>query len=175
MLVTTIPAALDAGARLLTRCRAWRLNLTAGEVSGLECQALDSAGLCANGVRITVRARHYVLAGGAINTRRSCCAAACRMPLAGWASTFCIPTVLSAALFAERVDAWHGAPQTVYSDHFCTQRSTARWATSWKPARAPAAGLGDADRPGRKPRRADAANAAPACDAGAIARWFSCG
>ena len=43
MLVTTIPAALDAGARLLTRCRAWRLNLTAGEVSGLECQALDSA------------------------------------------------------------------------------------------------------------------------------------
>lgn len=119
MLVTTIPAALDAGARLLTRCRAWRLNLTAGEVSGLECQALDSAGLRANGVRITVRARHYVLAGGAINTPALLLRS--RLPDASGRlgkRTFLHPTVLSAALFAERVDAWHGAPQTVYSDHF---------------------------------------------------------
>lgn len=119
MLVTTIPAALDLGARLLVRCRAEQLTFTAGEVTGLECLALDSAGLRPNGVRVSVRARHYVLAGGAINTPALLLRSHAPDPSRRLGKrTFLHPTVLSGGVFAEAVHPYHGAPQTVYSDHF---------------------------------------------------------
>ena len=68
MLVTTIPSALDAGAQLLTRARAERLRFAHGSVESLECRALDAAGTDAGPQRITLRARHYVLAAGAIGS-----------------------------------------------------------------------------------------------------------
>ena len=63
MLVTTIPATLEKGGELLYLARAWRLLVTGDQVTGLECQAMDSRCVAPTGHKITVKARHYVLAG----------------------------------------------------------------------------------------------------------------
>jgi choline dehydrogenase-like flavoprotein len=119
MLITTIPSALRNGATLLTRARAERLIIKGDKVAQLDCVALDAAGLSPTGRRITLRARHYVLAGGAINTPALLLRSTAPDPhgLLG-KRTFLHPTVISAGLFEQRVDGYAGAPQTVYSDHF---------------------------------------------------------
>ena len=119
MLVTTIPAALGLGATLLTRTRAERLVFKGDRVEAIECSALDGSGVQASGRTITLRAKHFVVAGGAINSPalllRS--GAPDAHGLLG-TRTFLHPTVISAAIFAQRVDGYAGAPQTIYSDHF---------------------------------------------------------
>ena len=119
MLVTTIPAALALGAGLLTHARAERFIFKGGRVDSLQVTALDAAGQAPTGVRISVRAAHFVLAGGAINSPALLLRSKAPDPhgLLG-KRTFLHPTVISAGLFAQRVDAYAGAPQTIYSDHF---------------------------------------------------------
>jgi len=119
MLVTTIPSALQHGATLLTRARAERLVIQGDKITQLDCVALDAAGLAPTGRRITLRARHFVLSGGAINTPALLMRSAAPDPhgLLG-KRTFLHPTVISAGIFAQRVDGYAGAPQSVYSDHF---------------------------------------------------------
>lgn len=119
MLVTTIPAALDHGARLYTRLRAQRFEFEGARIARLVCTALRPDGLTASGVTVTVHARHFVAAAGAINTPGLLLRSSAPDPygLLG-RRTFLHPTVISAALFEQRVDGFAGAPQTVYSDHF---------------------------------------------------------
>jgi choline dehydrogenase-like flavoprotein len=119
MLVTTIPSALDHGATLVTRARAERLLLKGDRGDGVDCTLLDAAGLRATGRRLRLRARHYVLAGGAINTPALLLRSKAPDPSGQLGKrTFLHPTLVSAALFPQRVDGYAGAPQTVYSDHF---------------------------------------------------------
>lgn len=119
MLVTTIPSALEHGATLLTRARAERFGFDGERASVLECHALDAAGVYTTGRRLALRARHYVVAGGAINSPALLLRSKAPDPsgLLG-KRTFLHPTVISAAFFPQPVAAWQGAPQTVYSDHF---------------------------------------------------------
>jgi choline dehydrogenase-like flavoprotein len=119
MLVTTIPAALDQGALLLTRTRAQRLAWSGDRASSLECVALDRAGIAPGARRIHVRARTYVAAGGAINTPALLLRSGVPDPhgVVG-RRTFLHPTVVSAALMPDAVDGYAGAPQSVYSDAF---------------------------------------------------------
>jgi choline dehydrogenase-like flavoprotein len=119
MLVTTIPSALDRGATLVTRARADRLRRTGERVDGVDCVLLDAAGVAPTGRTLRVRARHTVLAGGAINTPALLLRSKAPDPSGQLGKrTFLHPTLVSAALFAQRVDGYAGAPQTVYSDHF---------------------------------------------------------
>ncbi|MDC8760107.1 GMC family oxidoreductase [Janthinobacterium fluminis] len=119
MLVTTIPAALAHGATLLTRTRAERFFFKGDKVERLLCMALDAGGLAPSGRRLTLRARHFVVAGGAINSPALLMRSLAPDPhgLLG-KRTFLHPTVISAGLFEQRVDGYAGAPQTIYSDHF---------------------------------------------------------
>jgi choline dehydrogenase-like flavoprotein len=119
MLVTTIPAAMDRGALLLTRTRAQRLAWSGDRVSRLECAALDEAGVAPGSRRVGVRARAYIAAGGAINTPALLLRSGVPDPhgVVG-RRTFLHPTVVSAALMPEAVDGYAGAPQSVYSDAF---------------------------------------------------------
>lgn len=119
MLVTTIPAALDRGAVLISGARAVRLAHAGDRVTGIECVGMDARGVEPSGRPFTVRARSYVAAGGAINTPGLLLRSGVADPysLIG-ARTFLHPTVVSAALMPERVDAYAGAPQTIYSDAF---------------------------------------------------------
>jgi choline dehydrogenase-like flavoprotein len=119
MLVTTIPSALDHGATLLTRVRAERFAIQGERIEALECTALDAGGIHPNGRQLRLRAKHFVLAGGAINSPALLLRSKAPDPnrLLG-KRTFLHPTLISAAVFPQRVEGYAGAPQTVYSDHF---------------------------------------------------------
>lgn len=119
MLVTTIPAALDHGARLYARLRAERLEMADGQVRALHCRAMSADGVWPAGRRVRIAARHYVLAGGAINTPALLLRSSAPDPhgLLG-RRTFLHPVVLSAAIMPEAVEGYNGAPQTIYTDHF---------------------------------------------------------
>ena len=119
MLVTTIPSALDHGATLVTRARAERFVLRGEHADELLCSALSQDGVAATGRVLRLRAKHFVVAGGAINSPALLMRSGAPDPnkLLG-KRTFLHPTLISAGIFGQRVDAWAGAPQTVYSDHF---------------------------------------------------------
>ena len=119
MLVTTIPAALARGARLVCGARADRLMLRGGRATQLECSALDARGVRPAGPRVRVRARHYVLAAGAIGTPGLLLRSGAPDPHRTLGRrTFLHPTVVSAAVMPQRIAGYAGAPQTIYSDHF---------------------------------------------------------
>lgn len=119
MLVTTIPAALDNGATLVTRARAERLQLRGQQVQELVCTALDGGGVLPSGRQLRLRARHFVIAGGAINTPALLLRSRAPDPSGQLGKrTFLHPTVISAAFYEKRIEGWAGAPQSIYSDHF---------------------------------------------------------
>jgi len=119
MLVTTIPVALERGAKLVTRVRADRFVVEGDRVARLDALALDAAGLAPSGRRVTVRARQFVAAAGAIGTPALLLRSALPDPhgLVG-RRTFLHPTVVCAARMPERIDGFAGAPQTIFSDHW---------------------------------------------------------
>jgi len=119
MLVTTIPSALQHGALLLTRTRADKLLFDGDQVRAVQCQALAADGFAPTGRSVTVRARHYVLSGGAINTPALLLRSGAPDPSGQLGKrTFLHPVVLSVAQYAQEVNPFAGAPQSVYSDHF---------------------------------------------------------
>ncbi|OON64709.1 GMC family oxidoreductase [Massilia sp. KIM] len=119
MLVTTIPAALDHGATLVTRARAQNFLIRGDHVEELLCHALAADGLRPSGRALRLRARHYVVAGGAINSPALLLRSSAPDPSGMLGKrTFLHPSVISAAFFPQRVEPWAGAPQSVYSDHF---------------------------------------------------------
>jgi len=119
MLVTTLPAALDRGATLVTLARARRFIVRGGRVAALEAVALDAQGIRETRTRVTIVARHYVLAAGGIGSPAVLLRSGAPDPhrLVG-ARTFLHPTVISAAEMPESVNGFAGAPQALCSDHF---------------------------------------------------------
>jgi choline dehydrogenase-like flavoprotein len=119
MLVTTVPAALELGATLITRARAQRLRIAGRRVEAIEVQALDADGLRPSGRSIEIRTEHVVLAGGAINSPAVLLRSEAPDPrgIAG-TRTFLHPVVLSMADHEQEVRGFEGAPQTRYTDHF---------------------------------------------------------
>lgn len=119
MLVTTLPAALDRGATLLVQTRALKLEWQGSRASAVLCHAVGVDGAPTSGALTRLKARHVVVAGGAINSPAFLLRSEVPDPhgLLG-ARTFLHPTVLSSATFKQAVHGWDGAPQTIYSDHF---------------------------------------------------------
>lgn len=119
MLVTTIPAALNAGATLYHRARVRELMMSGDKVLGVVVEGMPELGLQPTGKILIVRARHVVLAGGAINTPAILLRSKVPNPndLIG-ARTMIHPVNASFAQFERKVAGWDGAPQSVYSDHF---------------------------------------------------------
>ncbi|MFL6611521.1 MAG: GMC family oxidoreductase N-terminal domain-containing protein [Pseudomonas sp.] len=119
MLVTTIPATLDKGGALLYLARAERLTIKNDTVVGLECQAMDERCVAPTGRRITVKARHYVLAGGGINSPALLLRSDAPDPHERLGKrTFLHLVNMSAGQFDEVINPFYGAPQSIYSDHF---------------------------------------------------------
>ncbi len=118
MLVTTIPSALNAGASLISQARVTRLVHSKDKITGLEAVAQDTYGHPLP-ITFTVKAKHYLLAAGAIHTPRLMMASGLTDPyqLLG-KRTFLHPTLLSGAVFNKPIYAHAGAPQSIYSDEF---------------------------------------------------------
>jgi len=122
MLLTTIPTALSRGATLISRLRADKLEFSGKRATMLAGSALKPDGVHTSGIRVTLRARHFVLAGGAINSPALLLRSRTTDPYSLLGKrTFLHPTLISAGLFAKPVEAYSGAPQSVYSDHFLKQ------------------------------------------------------
>ena len=122
MLVTTIPAALDKGATLLVNAQAVRLGRPGAAQSGAtHLEVTARPGSTAFEPRPTHRilARHFVVAAGAIGSPALLLRSQAPDPHSTLGKrTFLHPTIISAALMPDPVNAHTGAPQTVYSDHF---------------------------------------------------------
>mgnify|MGYP001158984024 CR=1 FL=1 len=119
MLLTTLPAALDKGARLFVQTRAERFDLDENRVVALECVGVNTDGTAAAGASTRIVARHYVVAGGAINSPALLLRSQAPDPhrLLG-KRTFLHPVVVMASTFDREVAPWSGAPQSIYCDHF---------------------------------------------------------
>jgi len=119
MLVTTVPAALERGARLIVETRAQMLELTGDKVNALLCVPVHPNGVASSAPATRVVAKHYVVAGGAINSPALLKRSNVADPHGVLGTrTFLHPVVISAAIFDQKVEGWNGAPQTIYSDHF---------------------------------------------------------
>ncbi len=119
MLVTTIPAALSGGAKLVWRLRAERVTMQGDRVTGVECVALTADGQTTTGRKVSIRARHTVLSGGGINTPGLLLRSRVPDPYQRVGKrTFLHAGPCSVAQFGDEVESYYGAPQSVYSDHF---------------------------------------------------------
>jgi choline dehydrogenase-like flavoprotein len=119
MLVTTIPATLDKGGELLYLARAEKLLIEGDRVTGIECLGLDERCVAPTGRKILVKARHYVLAGGGINTPGLLLRSDAPDPHGRTGKrTFLHVVNFSAAQFDRLINPFYGAPQSIYSDHF---------------------------------------------------------
>ncbi|WP_191489420.1 GMC family oxidoreductase [Pseudomonas sp. FEN] len=119
MLVTTIPATLEKGGELLYLARAERLQIEGDQVTGLLCRAMDDRCVVPNGRTIKVKARHYVLAGGGINSPGLLLRSKAPDPSGQLGKrTFLHLVNFSAGQFSEVINPFYGAPQSIYSDHF---------------------------------------------------------
>lgn len=119
MLITTIPAALQAGARLYYQTRAESLIIQNGEVQALVCTPIRLSGDKVSDKAMRVVAKHYVVAGGAINSPALLMRSKAPDPhgLLGQ-RTFLHPVAFSTAVYPSKVEGWAGAPQSIYTDHF---------------------------------------------------------
>ncbi len=119
MLVSTIPEALKAKATLVHHLSVRKLQFTGDKVTSLDAVAMDRTCIHASGVAVTVRAKHVVLAGGAINNPALLLRSNTPDPHGRIGKrTFLHPVVLTYAVMPESIDGWYGAPQSVASDHF---------------------------------------------------------
>lgn len=118
-LVALLPSALDKGARLISSARVERLSFSGDRVDAVECCAIDPQGQPQRNRQIRIRARHVVLAAGAIGSPAVLLRSAAPDPHGRLGKrTFLHPVVLSAAIMPDAVDAYAGAPQTIYSDDY---------------------------------------------------------
>jgi choline dehydrogenase-like flavoprotein len=121
MLVTTIPTALDLGATLLVETRAQQFSFTSGKVSQLLCIAVKPNAEPVNkgSIATTIVAKHYVLAGGAINSPALLLRSKAPDPHRRLGTrTFLHPATVTTAVMPSTVAGWAGAPQSAYSDHY---------------------------------------------------------
>nr|WP_295782346.1 GMC family oxidoreductase [Rhodoferax sp.] len=121
MLVTTIPFALDGGATLLVETRAEKFEIANGRVQSLSCVAVKSNAALANAGALATQivAKHFVLAGGAINSPALLLRSKAPDPHKQLGTrTFLHPVAITTAIMANTVSGWDGAPQSIYSDHY---------------------------------------------------------
>ncbi|SQH75151.1 Oxidoreductase, GMC family protein [Shewanella benthica] len=125
MLVTTIPAALDKGATLVSRAKVIELEHHNDKISAIKAQALNEQ-MQPTEVKLIFKAKHYIIAAGAIHTPTILLRSNLADPhkLLG-KRTFLHPTLLSGGIFSDPINGHSGAPQSIYSDEFVWQHGAA--------------------------------------------------
>lgn len=119
MLVTTLPSALQAGARLFHQTRAQAFEIQGDKVTGLLCVPIHINGRKVSDQVMRVTAKHYVVSGGAINSPALLKRSNAPDPHDLLGTRTCIhPVGFSSGVFDQRIEGWAGAPQSIYSDHF---------------------------------------------------------
>jgi len=120
MLVSTIPESLRHGAELIHHLRVQKINFSNGKVTGLTGVALDGVACkTPTGAQVEIRAKHYVLSGGAINNPALLLRSNAPDPHGRLGKrTMIHPVNISVAQMPEVVNGFYGAPQSIASDEF---------------------------------------------------------
>lgn len=118
-LVTTIPKAIAAGARVFADCEAWTLERTGAKVEALVARVIDRATARPSGATVRVRAKAFVLAAGGYGTpvillRNGFKSA---LPAVG-EHTYCNPCPMVHALFDEEIVQYRNIPAAFGIEHF---------------------------------------------------------
>lgn len=119
MHLTYLPDAAGKGASIYADCRVDRLVARGRRIESAEAEVLDTETGRPTGRRVRVRARTFVVSGGALNTPRLLLRSGLPDPH-GRAGrlTWIHPVVATAALFDRPVEPYYGVPQSVASRHF---------------------------------------------------------
>lgn len=115
-----LPAAVAAGARVYSDCLVEKITTRGGRAVGVRGRLLagrDGRGSAARVGHFEVRARHVVLAAGTVHTPLLMMRSGFRSPHLGRHMTL-HPGFRVVAKFADRLEGWKGALQSVYVDHF---------------------------------------------------------
>ena len=119
MLVTTIPSALSQGATLISRARVENFEFENGSISSVKVRPLNTKGQVNDDSLITIKAKHVILAAGGIGSPAIMMRSKAPDPYSLLGKrTFLHPTIASSAIMPEAVNAFSGAPQSIYSDEF---------------------------------------------------------
>ncbi len=118
MLVTVIPDAVEKGLTLYANASVRRLEVIGRKVTAVHAEILDPKTQAPKGPKLKVNAKVVSVSGGALNSP----AVLLRSGLDGGGNvgkrTWLHPVVLMMAMFEDQVNAFAGAPQSVYSHHF---------------------------------------------------------
>ncbi len=110
MLVTSVPRALAAGARLLADCRVDRITRTGTRAAGVTGHVVGPGGR--RGPAVTVRARAVVVAGGALQTPALLARSGLRPASGQLGRNLSVhPNAVVTAFFDEDVTGWQGVHQ----------------------------------------------------------------
>lgn len=119
MLVSTIPSAMQAGTMLISRVSARELRWQGGQVQSLTAVPVDGYFQPNYKVKLSFKAKHYIVAAGAIGSPALLLRSKVPDPSGRLGKhTYLHPSVISGALFTETIAGHSGAPQSVYSDQF---------------------------------------------------------
>ncbi|MAD76534.1 MAG: GMC family oxidoreductase [Rheinheimera sp.] len=119
MLVSTIPAAMALGATLVSRISVRKLNWRGESITSLDAVPVNQHFQPRSDLNITIRAKHYILAAGAIGSPAILLRSNVPDPSDRLGKhTYLHPSLISGAVFAEQINGHAGAPQSVYSDQF---------------------------------------------------------
>lgn len=119
MLVSTIPEAMRLGATLISRVSVRRILWRQDKVIGIEAVPVDQYFQPRTDIKLTVSAKHYIVAAGAIGSPALLLRSKVPNPSGRLGKhTYLHPTVISGAVFAEQINGHSGAPQSIYSDQF---------------------------------------------------------
>ena len=117
---TYLRTAVAHGARILPGTRALRVTTTAGRATGAEAVHTTATG---QQVRIVVRARVVVVAGGALHTPALLLRSGLRHPHLGQ-HLHLHPTVIVAARYPHAMHSWHGPSMSIVNDTYTRLHGT---------------------------------------------------
>lgn len=118
MHLTYIPDAVENGLTVYANCRADRVETAGPRAAAVHATVLDPATDRPSGRRVVVRPKVVVVACGAINTPVLLLKSGIDPNRRTGKRTWLHPVATTAALFDEPVEAFYGAPQSVYSHQF---------------------------------------------------------
>lgn len=118
MLVTMVPDAIDAGAKLVFRARADRFASEGSVIKSLRGTFLDKDGRKPTGSSFTVKAKRFIVSGGAINSPALLLRSGIDNGGIVGTRTFLHPVVASLGIYDEAIEASRGAPQSAACHHF---------------------------------------------------------
>ncbi len=118
MLVTMIPDALDRGARVLHHARVDVLEASSGQVRRARASLLGADGKTPLGRSATIKAKTFILSGGAINSPAVLLRSGMSDNGKVGVRTFLHPVIASLGLYDHPIDPYAGAPQSAASHHW---------------------------------------------------------